>query len=238
MNKLRSKLFLNLFITLSFFSTYSAMAVPGESYRESVVQKAVQKLQQKLSHASKNVKIEIENKKYINSISIAQCGSGLRIKDLFPNAVYGRGGVRVSCKSPSWGFYLPVTVSADVPVVVAKEYILKGEVFTENNIEEVFLPHTTYRKGMVESIHEILGKEARRNISNKEYMNHKMATPPVLVRKGSVINIIYKSKGLNLRTIGVSTENGRLGDSIKVLNKASNKAVWGKVLKENEVEVN
>jgi flagella basal body P-ring formation protein FlgA len=146
--------------------------------------------------------------------------------------------VRVSCKSPSWGFYLPVTVSADVPVVVAKEYILKGEVFTENNIEEVFLPHTTYRKGMVESIHEILGKEARRNISNKEYMNHKMATPPVLVRKGSVINIIYKSKGLNLRTIGVSTENGRLGDSIKVLNKASNKAVWGKVLKENEVEVN
>lgn len=237
MNKLRTKLFLNLFLTLPFFILYSPMAMPGESYRESVVQKAVQKLQQKLSHAARNVKIEIENKKYISSVSVAPCDTGLSIKDLFPNTVYGRGGVKISCKSPSWGFYLPVTVSADIPVVVAKTYILKGEVFTENNIEETFLPHTAYRKGMVESIHSILGKEARRSINITGYVSYKMARPPVIVRKNSVVDIIYKSNGLSLKTLGVSTEDGRLGDSIKVLNKASNKPVWGKVLKENEIVV-
>jgi flagella basal body P-ring formation protein FlgA len=226
-----------VFVLLVLFLFQFASKAYAE-YSSVVVDKAVTLVQQKISHGARNVKIEIENIKYIDSISLKVCKTDVVFKDLFPHSRYGRAGIRASCLSPDWNLYIPMRVEASVPVVKAKRTIFKGQEIRVEDIEVKYIPHRSLRRGMSSSVDSLLGREVKRSVEKGSYIYLKNTSVPFTIKKDDVVTIIFESGNIKLETKGVSAENGRVGDIVKVYNKSSKKATWGKVMKDRKILVN
>jgi flagella basal body P-ring formation protein FlgA len=59
-----------------------------------------------------------------------------------------------------------------------------------------------------------------------------------LVCKGDPVTVIAKIKGLQVKTSGISQQNGSLGDNIAILNTRTSKRIEARVVAVNRVEIN
>jgi flagella basal body P-ring formation protein FlgA len=60
---------------------------------------------------------------------------------------------------------------------------------------------------------------------------------PQIVDRGSAVTLLYKNGAMTLSARGKSLQNGARGDTVRVVNMASNKSLEGLVTAENEVTV-
>ncbi len=61
--------------------------------------------------------------------------------------------------------------------------------------------------------------------------------PMPTITKGQKVNLIYSGEHILLRTIAIATEDGKIGDIIKVINLQSKRYVYGKIINNETVEV-
>lgn len=87
-------------------------------------------------------------------------------------------------------------------------------------------------------IDDVIGKQAIRAIANDDVITAVAVDRPMLLKRGSSINLIFDSGSLRVETQGVAEEGGKIGDLIQVKNPASGKLVRGVVLDGRNVRVN
>ncbi|MGE0680717.1 MAG: flagellar basal body P-ring formation chaperone FlgA [Candidatus Binatia bacterium] len=88
------------------------------------------------------------------------------------------------------------------------------------------------------SIDALAGQQASRPIEVNQVVTASMVELPRVVRRGSVVTLIYESSGIHVETSGRATEPGRVGDRIRVENPSSGKVVEGQILDDRRVRVN
>lgn len=126
---------------------------------------------------------------------------------------------------------------AYVEVPVTARGIIQGAMITDADISSARTPISKVKGGYVSSPEEVVGMQAKRNIGNGVFIKSSDLVKPTLIRQNDAVSIIYNNNNIKLRTIGIATESGAIGDSIKVKNETTGIVVHGVVKGKNLVEV-
>lgn len=122
-------------------------------------------------------------------------------------------------------------------VAVAASQISQGEALTSEKLryEKVSigrLPSTYFT-----DMNKIIGLETRRPLTPGTVITDIMLNKPIVIKRGSVVNIIARIGSMEVTTVGKAMQDGYVGQLIRVQNMNSNKFISGKVLDETTVQV-
>lgn len=110
-----------------------------------------------------------------------------------------------------------------VDVIVINNNGKIGEKIKKEDLRKVPIWVGGDKKDYVMEENKCVGYELARNISSGDMLHSADILRPVCAKKGDLIWIECKSGALSVRMAATAMENGREGDSVKVMNNSSNK---------------
>jgi flagellar basal body P-ring formation protein FlgA len=133
--------------------------------------------------------------------------------------------------------YLSGWVDIYQQIVCANRDIARGELIGKSDLRFEKKNLSRLPDGVLNNLDRAAGNIARTHIEKGQYLRTSLIENPPMVRKGEVVKMIAHSGLLTVTTMGISKENGSLGDQITVENEQSNKNVRARVVDKNTVEV-
>lgn len=124
---------------------------------------------------------------------------------------------------------------AQVPVL--QRDMQPGEVVRADDIEWVKLPTNRVSLNMITSQDKLLGMSPRRPVRQGEPVRINDMQPPVVVEKGTQVDVFYQTGVLSLTARGRALESGAVGDVVSILNTTSNRTIQGVVTGPNAVSI-
>ena len=213
------------------------VTVPGQQIAEA----ARDLLLERLPWPEDAVEIEIESQPADQQI---MAGSGApALEATMTGSVAPGGKVRVGVTGSIDGCALfRTTVSFQVHVfhnvMVARRDVAQGEIFSEENITDRRLDVTTLAPGSLFSdAGALAGKKAARSIRAGMPITRQVVLVPPVVKRGGIVQIVYRTDFMALSARGVAQEDGVPGKLIRVRNIDSAREVVGEVLPSGQVSV-
>ena len=123
----------------------------------------------------------------------------------------------------------------EVPITVRG--ISQGAIITDSDINTSRTQLSKMRGGYLESVEQVVGMQARRNLGTGVLIRNSDLVKPTLIRQNDTVSIIYSQNNIKLRTSGIALQSGAAGDNIKVKNESTKIVVHGTVKGKNLVEV-
>jgi len=127
--------------------------------------------------------------------------------------------------------------SAFIQVPITVRGIVQGGTITDSDISTTRTPLSKMRGGYIESVEQVVGMQARRNLGTGVLIRNSDVVKPTLIRQNDTVSIIYSQSNIKLRTSGIALQSGAVGDNIKVKNESTGIVVHGSVVGKNLVEV-
>lgn len=169
------------------------------------------------------------------TVKIGQLDSHLRLEaceeDLTPSIEFGQVSqhnftVKVACAAPKkWSVRLPVKVQVFKHVVMNKQHINKDMPLTANELDLVRQDISVINDSFYESIDDLNGLVAQKNIASGSVIKHHMVKQPTLVRRGEMVKMVIQAPGITIEGTGVAQSDGIKGQVVKVKNIRSNRIV-------------
>lgn len=125
-----------------------------------------------------------------------------------------------------------------VPVVLTQRPIQRGAVISAADIVTERKPKSEARAASELLSTEVIGKEARRTLREGQPLRGSDLVEPTLVKSGAAVSIILKSGSLTLTATAQALRDGKLGETISVMNVQSKRSLQAVVSGPNEVTVN
>lgn len=116
---------------------------------------------------------------------------------------------------------------ADVPVPTRD--IATGEVVRAEDIEWIRLPSNRVSQNIVTAAAQLVGMSPRHPLRAGDPLRVSDIAPPIVVTKGSQVDMTYVSGALTLMARGRALQSGAVGDTVDILNPRSNRTVQGVV---------
>jgi len=140
------------------------------------------------------------------------------------------------------GYFLreqPVRVRIEVlrNFVVAGRYLSRGTTLGPGDVTTVSRWVDRTIRDVLTHPDEVIGKVLRTSVRKNFEIKDNMLRNPLLVKTGELVRIVLMKGALHMATIGISEQNGAIGDIIKVKNASSNKSVYARVVDESVVRV-
>ena len=130
-----------------------------------------------------------------------------------------------------------VKVEIMTRVVVTTRPLGRYQVITQDDICVKKIALGTASSPTIPDFGEVLGKRAKRKIAANSVLRADLIEMPPLVKRGDRVRIIAESEGLKVSARGEAREKGCRGDTIRVVNIDSKRAVYARILDENTVKV-
>jgi flagellar basal body P-ring formation protein FlgA len=129
------------------------------------------------------------------------------------------------------------TLNVSTNVVVAAMPLSRDQIITraEVRLEERTLAQVP--EGALTDLQAVVGKRPRRSISPGTPLHARLLEAPPVIQKGSMVTILAKTPTLSIVMQGQAKEDGAVGEQIRVVNLASRKEIYGRVIDENTVHV-
>ena len=122
-------------------------------------------------------------------------------------------------------------------VAVLKKPITAGQVIEASDVEMKAIPVGRIRSDMVTDASQLIGKAPARSISPQRPLREHEVGAPAVIKKNSVVRMVYSRGGIELAAQGMALSDGELGRSILVKNISSNKTVAALVKSADTVEI-
>ncbi len=100
--------------------------------------------------------------------------------------------------------------------VVTKRTLQRGIPIRASDIELKSFPSNRLQSGHVKNLNHPIGMEPSQTIPKGALISINMLRPPVLVRKGDAVSIIFERNGISVTNEGIALENGGLREKIKI----------------------
>ena len=84
---------------------------------------------------------------------------------------------------------------------------------------------------------ELIGMDVNRVIRAGMVVRQSDVTPAVMIERGAIVAIVFKTPAMTLTSQGRALENGATGSTIRVSNTQTNRVVHARVVAPNEVRV-
>ena len=181
------------------------------------------------------VAIELDNRANLNYLP--ECLLPISIKNQRQNA-QKRTTYEISCKNPVWKSFVPISQKIFIPAIKAISLIKRKEVIDKSNTIVIDVDITQTNGNTYSPEQPPYGLIARRNININTYITEALTEFPILIKRGQSVLITAQSGEIIVKMNGVATENGVLGQQIKVKNVSSGRFVHGNVVSSSEIRVN
>ncbi|WP_305046868.1 flagellar basal body P-ring formation chaperone FlgA [Geoalkalibacter sp.] len=129
-----------------------------------------------------------------------------------------------------------VELEALAPVAVAALDLSRGVVLGERDINFVEMDLSRVRNPAL-SADDLVGRVLKRSVKLGEPLDRGIVEEPSLVARGEVVTIIAQRGALRLSATGVARDAGKLGDTIRIRNSASQQEILCQVVAPATVKV-
>jgi flagella basal body P-ring formation protein FlgA len=134
-----------------------------------------------------------------------------------------------------------IWVSAHIQVngetVVARKPLGRYQTIARDDLLVKKMDLSRIPSDAIRNIDDAVGKRTTRTILSKSVLRKAMIESPPILKRGDMVTIIAETKGLKVTTQGVTKQKGRQGEMIRVLNIASKKMIYARVLDAGTVQV-
>lgn len=128
-----------------------------------------------------------------------------------------------------------VTQAMQVPVPAGR--IDPGQVIKKSDLQWVDLAANRVDRNAVTDAAELIGKAAKRALSEGRPIHSNDIERPALVLKGALVTVTLEAPHMSLSTVGRAIESGSKGDFVQVLNMQSHKTIVGTVVGPNLIAI-
>lgn len=120
---------------------------------------------------------------------------------------------------------------------VPAQEINKGDVITEDKLISKSVRLNRIKDHFVVEKEKLLGMEAKKTLKAGKLIQEREIGPVLLVRKGALVNSIYKAKGMQITAQAIAMEDGAKGQMIELENSKSHRKFSAKVVDAETVEI-
>lgn len=170
-------------------------------------------------------------------LRLAHCTRPLSAKAAPGGRAGGRATIEVSCPSPAWRVFVPVTIEARVPVVVAARPLPLGVALAADDLVLAERDVHALPRGYYTRIEDAVGLEVGRAIGAGEALTPAVARAGTVVRRGQQVILLARTDGIAVRMKGEALSDGGVGHRVRVRNLSSARELEGIVRSAGVVEV-
>ncbi|MBE6453127.1 MAG: flagellar basal body P-ring formation protein FlgA [Alphaproteobacteria bacterium] len=113
----------------------------------------------------------------------------------------------------------------------------KNEIISQEMLEQKAIRMNRVKEGSVIILEKLIGQQARKKIKAGKIINEREIGDVIIVKKGTLLTSVYRSKGLQITAQAMALEDGAKGQNIEVENTKSKKKFMAKVVGEDMVEI-
>jgi len=122
-------------------------------------------------------------------------------------------------------------------VVCSSRRIKRNEILSEDDYYIEKRNVSRINDPFITNSEEVKGKRIKRATESGAIITYKMIEKPPIIKKGDKVTIVFESKNIVVKAVGIAQSKGYKGDQITVKNSMSNKNVQATVIDENTVSV-
>lgn len=126
-------------------------------------------------------------------------------------------------------------VSVSIPVPTRR--IMPNEIILKSDLILATLPLSRVSSFAILDASELLGMQVRRMLAQGRPIPEQSITPPIIVKKGSRVEVIYRDGAMELTAPAKALSDAYLGQEVKVVNLISNKHVVAVASGDGVVEI-
>ena len=169
-------------------------------------------------------------------LRLAACPSPLstRTASASPSAL----SVEVRCDALGWKLFVPVSVSVQVPVLVATRGLARGDSVTAADVDVQMRERAGLGVSWVGTVTELQGRVLARPVAAGSVLSPAAFAPAHVVRRGQSVTLVGLSGGFEVRAQGKALSDAGAGDRVRVENFSSRRVVEGQVRADGSVVVN
>jgi len=171
-------------------------------------------------------------------LRLAACDQPLQAYDSPNGLSAGRGVVGVRCDGGRpWKLYVPVSIALMDQVVVSSRPLVRGQDVQAEDLMLSEVDTSSLRKAYFTRIEDVVGLRSKRAIGSGTTLHAGLLQRAKLVKRGSQVEILAVSDGLQVQMRGKALADGGRGDRIQVQNLNSGRVITGTVAGSGLVQV-
>lgn len=116
-----------------------------------------------------------------------------------------------------------------VEAIVPAREIERGATIVEEDLEVVQLPRSQVSNSALERVEAAVGMAARRRLPLGRAIRRGDLEYPKLVKRNSLVTLVYRSPGLVLKAKGRALDDGAKGQTVQIVNLQSKRTVEAQV---------
>lgn len=181
--------------------------------------------------------LKVDEARVDDRLRLPRCGEPLAAKAAPGNRSGGRTTIEVSCPGRGWRVFVPVTLAARLPVVVATRPLPVGQPLTAADLALDERDVHALPRGYYMRIEDAVGQSVSRALGAGEALTPAALRPGRAIRRGQQVILLARADGLAVRTNGEALSDGGISQRIRVRNLSSGREVEGVVRSAELVEV-
>ena len=122
-------------------------------------------------------------------------------------------------------------------VFVPQRNLDKGEIIQAADLKKIRVRTTRIKPMYVTELAKLEGMEVKRALKAGKLISGKEVGAPLLVHKNDKVDLLYKTKQMQIIAKGIVQEDGAQGQKIEVENTQSHKKVFGTVISADTIAV-
>ena len=115
--------------------------------------------------------------------------------------------------------------------------IEKGETISADKLKSFWVRGNRIKAGNLTEKSQLEGKQAKRTLKEGKIVTDRDVGEQIIVKRGSIVTSVYRSKGLQITAQAEALEDGTKGARIELVNTKSGKKFFAKVLDAQTVEI-
>lgn len=167
-------------------------------------------------------------------VDIPMCISALKFSSSPEALSQSNVMVKAQCHENDWYLFMVVKATETQPVVVLSSAVSPGTLLTTSNLKVVNMNKKRLRSSTFADIKDVLGARIKRRVTAGRPVNPNNLC---FVCKGDSVTISAGTANMKVKTSGVALEDGRMGETIQVKNRRSNKKIYARVASTGHVEI-
>lgn len=107
--------------------------------------------------------------------------------------------------------------------------VARGDVVAAADVEWREMPASRLPRDAMVALEDVAGSEARRNLAPGRALTGRDVGPPLWVRRGHPVRLIYSLDGLIITALGTAQDDGAEDTLVRVTNEDSRRQLQGLV---------
>lgn len=172
-------------------------------------------------------------------LQLSRCDHPLQISVPAGSSKLGHTVINVRCTGNhrAWQLYVPVTVSAQMSVLVAARPLDHGVHIKADMLSHAIRNVAQLPYGYFSHARTIIGQVLSRNLVPGAVITPAVLHSPLLVQRGQVVTLSAGTAAFSVTTQGVALQGGAHGALVRVRNNRSHRVVQGIVTGSGQVRI-